>query len=73
MYIISTILYFQFNRAMFPTETRQILSEHSDEVWFLRFSNNGKYLATGSKDMTVILWKVEVIDTIVIIVLFCQV
>ena len=58
---------------MFPTETRQILSEHSDEVWFLRFSNNGKYLATGSKDMTVILWKVEVIDTIVIIVLFCQV
>lgn len=47
------------NRKMFPSETRQILSEHCDEVWFLRFSHNGKYLATGSKDMTVILWKVE--------------
>eukprot|EP00111_Clytia_hemisphaerica_P018391 TCONS_00054380-protein len=46
-------------RNMFPTETRQILSEHCDEVWFLRFSHDGKYLATGSKDTTVILWKVE--------------
>ena len=54
--------YFFTLRAMFPTETRQVLSEHSDEVWFLRFSNNGKYLATGSKDMNVILWKIEVID-----------
>lgn len=52
---------------MFPTETRQVLSEHSDEVWFLRFSNNGKYLATGSKDMTVILWKVEVFGVIVFV------
>lgn len=53
---------------MFPTETRQVLSEHSDEVWFLRFSNNGKYLATGSKDTNVILWKVEVIDKTIIII-----
>lgn len=51
---------------MFPTVTRQILSEHSDEVWFLRFSNNGKYLATGSKDMTVILWKIEVLKNYVL-------
>jgi len=33
----------------------------------LRFSNNGKYLATGSKDMTVIIWKIEVCQSVSLI------
>jgi WD40 repeat protein len=36
----------------------QILREHRDEVWFLQFSNNGKYLASASNDKSAIIWKV---------------
>lgn len=39
--------------------TLQILNEHCDEVWFCKFSNNGKYLATGSKDGCLIIWDVD--------------
>ncbi|KAJ4887698.1 transducin family protein / WD-40 repeat family protein [Raphanus sativus] len=42
-----------------PSETLQILSEHTDEVWFLAFSNDGKYLASSSKDKTAILWEMD--------------
>ncbi|XP_022894063.1 WD repeat-containing protein 26 homolog [Olea europaea var. sylvestris] len=37
----------------------QILQEHSDEVWFLQFSHNGKYLASSSSDCLVIIWEVK--------------
>ncbi|KAF8089511.1 hypothetical protein N665_0503s0010 [Sinapis alba] len=40
-----------------PSETLQVLSEHTDEVWFLIFSHDGKYLASSSKDKTAILWE----------------
>ncbi|KFD70715.1 hypothetical protein M514_06049 [Trichuris suis] len=43
----------------FPYETTQILTDHSDEVWFCRFSNSGKRLATGSKDGIVFIWEVD--------------
>ncbi|RWS23915.1 WD repeat-containing protein 26-like protein, partial [Leptotrombidium deliense] len=43
----------------FPSETRQILTDHCDEVWFCRFSNDGTKLATGSKDSTVMIWEVD--------------
>lgn len=36
----------------------QVLTEHSDEVWFVQFSNNGKYLASSSSDRTAIIWTV---------------
>ncbi|XP_065681766.1 WD repeat-containing protein 26 isoform X1 [Hydra vulgaris] len=55
----SIIVDHQCSRDSFPSETRQVLSDHCDEVLFLRFSNNGKYLATGSKDMKVIIWEVK--------------
>ncbi|KAK6141266.1 hypothetical protein DH2020_024982 [Rehmannia glutinosa] len=38
----------------------RILQEHSDEVWFLQFSHNGKYLASSSGDCLVIIWEVKV-------------
>ncbi|CAF4407807.1 unnamed protein product, partial [Adineta steineri] len=34
----------------FPCVTIQTLTEHSDEVWFCKFSPDGTKLATGSKD-----------------------
>ncbi|KAA8544800.1 hypothetical protein F0562_019609 [Nyssa sinensis] len=38
----------------------QVLKEHSDEVWVLRFSHNGKYLASSSRDQSAIIWEVNV-------------
>lgn len=46
-------------RRQFPCYTQQILTEHCNEVWFCKFSNDGTKLATGSKDTTVIIWQVD--------------
>eukprot|EP00871_Galdieria_phlegrea_P002778 jgi/Galph1/3500/GphlegSOOS_G2179.1 len=35
------------------------LKGHSDEVWFVAFSNSGKYLASLSKDRVVLVWDLE--------------
>ena len=37
----------------------QVLNEHSDEVWYCKFSPNGLKLATGSKDTYVMIWDVD--------------
>lgn len=37
----------------------QVLLAHLDEVWFLQFSNNGKYLASSSYDRSAIIWEVN--------------
>jgi WD40 repeat protein len=42
----------------FPMQQLQVLNEHSDEVWYCKFSPDGLKLATGSKDTTVIIWDV---------------
>ncbi|XP_059658364.1 WD repeat-containing protein 26 homolog [Cornus florida] len=47
-------------RDQIPSQTLQLLQEHSDEVWFLRFSHNGKYLASSSRDQSAIIWEVNV-------------
>ncbi|KAK7385920.1 hypothetical protein VNO78_31891 [Psophocarpus tetragonolobus] len=41
-----------------PSSTLQILEAHDDEVWFVQFSHNGKYLASASNDRTAIIWEV---------------
>lgn len=46
----------QCPRENFPHETIQILAEHCEEAWYCKFSNDGLRLASGSKDMTVIVW-----------------
>lgn len=48
-------------RKQFPCYTQQILTEHCNEVWFCKFSNDGTKLATGSKDTTVIVWHVDTV------------
>lgn len=44
-------------RDRFPTVTTIIL-EHNNEVWDLRWSNNGEYLATASADKSAIIWRI---------------
>lgn len=41
-----------------PSRTSQVLREHSDEVWHLAFSNNGRFLASGCKDGSACIWEV---------------
>ena len=43
-------------RDEIPRSTHLILEKHSDEVWFVRFSNDGRLIASASKDNTVIIW-----------------
>lgn len=45
--------------SAFPTAAAHILKDHEDEVWYLEFSHNGKYLASSSADQTVIIWDVD--------------
>ncbi|CAL1394248.1 unnamed protein product [Linum trigynum] len=49
----------QCGRDQIPSKTLQILEAHSDEVWFLKFSHNGKYLASSSNDRSAIIWEVS--------------
>ncbi|XP_031487718.1 WD repeat-containing protein 26 homolog isoform X2 [Nymphaea colorata] len=49
----------QCGRDQIPTKTIQVLQKHRDEVWFLQFSHNGKYLATASQDCTTMIWKIN--------------
>eukprot|EP00958_Prasinococcus_capsulatus_P015250 scaffold1626_cov372-Prasinococcus_capsulatus_cf.AAC.4 len=41
-----------------PTETAIVLEEHTDEVWHVQFSHNGKFVASASKDHTAIIWEI---------------
>ncbi|XP_010456450.2 PREDICTED: WD repeat-containing protein 26-like [Camelina sativa] len=49
----------QCGKHQLPSQTVQILASHTDEVWFLQFSHNGKYLASSSKDQTAIIWEIN--------------
>ncbi|XP_010546278.1 PREDICTED: WD repeat-containing protein 26-like [Tarenaya hassleriana] len=49
----------QCGRHHIPSQTVQILESHTDEVWFLQFSHDGKYLASSSKDQSAIIWEVN--------------
>ena len=49
-----------FCRAQFPSESVHILSDHSEEVWFVKFSHNGSMLVSGSKDGQIIIWNTSV-------------
>ncbi|GAB5587157.1 hypothetical protein Unana1_02057 [Umbelopsis nana] len=40
----------------FPSKTIHVLKNHTDEVWYVAFSNDGQYLASVSKDQTCVVW-----------------
>ncbi|XP_044501789.1 WD repeat-containing protein 26 homolog isoform X1 [Mangifera indica] len=46
-------------RDQIPSRTLQVLEAHTDDVWFLQFSHNGKYLASSSSDQSAIVWEVD--------------
>ncbi|KAJ4784421.1 WD repeat-containing protein 26 [Rhynchospora pubera] len=48
-----------------PSTCSQVLLEHKNEVWFVQFSHNGRYLASSSSDCTAIIWTVEDDDMVV--------
>lgn len=56
---MSLIIDYPDNKSSFPPRTIQLLTEHTDEVWFVNFSHDGRFLATASKDSTVIVWRVS--------------
>ncbi|OZJ06122.1 hypothetical protein BZG36_01055 [Bifiguratus adelaidae] len=47
------------DRSQFPTRTIHILSDHNDEVWYIAFSADGRYLASASSDRTCIIWRTD--------------
>ncbi|XVF14444.1 hypothetical protein REPUB_Repub09cG0060700 [Reevesia pubescens] len=49
----------QCGRDQIPSQALQILQAHTDEVWFLQFSHNGKFLASSSYDRSAIIWEVD--------------
>eukprot|EP01117_Protostelium_nocturnum_P016785 TRINITY_DN6713_c0_g1_i6.p1 TRINITY_DN6713_c0_g1~~TRINITY_DN6713_c0_g1_i6.p1 ORF type:complete len:564 (+),score=180.23 TRINITY_DN6713_c0_g1_i6:331-2022(+) len=46
----------QCSKSELPTKCIKILKCHTDEVWYLEFSHNGKRLASCSKDSSIIIW-----------------
>lgn len=46
------------NYEKLPINKKKILNFHSNEVWCLKYSPNGKYLATGSKDCKIIIYDI---------------
>ncbi|KAJ0439702.1 putative transcription factor WD40-like family [Helianthus annuus] len=46
-------------RDNIPSKTVQILHDHCNEVWYLKFSKNGKYLDSSSSDHSAIIWEVN--------------
>ena len=46
-------------KVSIPTRVLCTLSKHSDEVWIVKFSPNGRLLCTVSKDALVVVWEVR--------------
>lgn len=56
----------QISDHCFPSKTVKVLESHTDEVWYVAFSNNGRYLASVSKDQTCVVWNMSVRKLILI-------
>ncbi|ODV84851.1 hypothetical protein CANARDRAFT_200485 [[Candida] arabinofermentans NRRL YB-2248] len=43
----------------FPNQLKFELEDHSSECWFVKYSNNGKYLASASVDKTITIYSTD--------------
>lgn len=50
--------------------TAQILTDHTDDVWFCRFSPDGTKFASGAKDGSLIIYDVDKVRLVLFAVLF---
>ncbi|KAK9456215.1 WD40-repeat-containing domain protein [Dipodascopsis uninucleata] len=55
------------DRSELPTVTTHILSDHTSEVWFVLFSNDGSKLASASEDGSIIIWDVATMKSILVL------
>jgi len=56
---ISLVVDHMCSKDSFPCSTRQIMTDHTDEIWYCAFSPDGTKFASGSKDQTLIIWDVH--------------
>ncbi|CAO1625466.1 unnamed protein product [Sympodiomycopsis kandeliae] len=47
------------DQSKFPSRTTHVLRGHTDEVWVMEFSRDGRYLVTGGKDGKTIMWSIS--------------
>ncbi len=52
---------FFLSRKTLPCVAIQTLTDHTDEVWFCKFSPDGTKLATGSKDGNLLLYDLDMV------------
>lgn len=50
----------QCGKSGFPNVTTTVLEVHTNEVWCLEWSHDGRFLASGGRDTAVIIWKMGV-------------
>jgi len=53
---ISLLSEHKCERTLLPIQTVAVLEKHSNEVWDVRYSHNGHFLASSSKDGAIVLW-----------------
>ncbi|EUD68308.1 hypothetical protein C922_01328 [Plasmodium inui San Antonio 1] len=56
-FTLSLLRNHQCKKIKLPYYCIKILQGHKDEVWYVDVSKNGKYIASASKDKSIILWK----------------
>ncbi|KAG0096084.1 hypothetical protein BGZ93_005017 [Podila epicladia] len=47
-----------------PSITRKVLEEHTNEVWYVSFSHDGRFLASASADSRIIIWNVQTYEPV---------
>jgi WD40 repeat protein len=58
------------SRQTLPCVTIQTLTDHTDEVWFCKFSPDGTKLATGSKDGNLHIYDVNTVKEIMFLLYY---
>ena len=51
-----------FDPSRVPTHDSHTLRRHTNEVWHVQFSHDGRWLASGGKDAKIVLWDMSRLD-----------